>query len=547
MASTSLSPTFGDMDGGHDQRSSLIAALRARLGESDSADIDGDVTGEAADFEADGLALVPPKQEEAMEDVSLEYLSDFLFAHAQDAGSNEAPEGEAPTGTVIENKFMQMDKRSDARSKVMDALKVQMSRSAAIPKQAPPVPPASAGGSQVIDVDLDSADEMPAPAAVTFHEPPRVCPCGNVPKRTAKFCIQCGRPWEAPAMAAPPPKRLRQNSAGHAPTLASPPALVPVPEFATLPPSLTSAPLLSSPTPTPVLTLAPVPELMPVAVLAPAPPLPLAPALTLPVSAAVPKPAPPLLPVPLLQPQLVPLSASVPQLQPAPPAVPVEPSAPESRLAEAAELAARKAAMLGRLQAAETVGRPAAVASNMPGGPPPQSAPVNTGPSNQGSDGPSPDASGCPPGSTPEQYEAYRRKCWEQYYEYTSVWKKYYNQNQAEQTGKGKTKDKGKGKMKGMQPGSIPADLAQNPAMALSLPGKSMASGKGFGAPAAHVVLPPGYTGKGTPLLGMGQPGRPPTVLSGNLAVAAANQLVNTKVPQAMPPEEDIHSKLLGL
>lgn len=545
MASASLSPTFGSMEGGHDQRSSLIAALRARLGESGGTDVTGDVTEEAPDFESDGLALVPPKEEEAMEDVSMEYLSDFLFAHAQDAPSSEMPEGEDAASAGIENKFMQMDKRSDARSKVMDALKVQMSRSAAIPKQAPPTLPAMgrAGGSQVIDLELDSPDEMPAPAALTYNEPPQVCPCGNVPKRTAKFCIQCGRAWEA-AAAAPPQKRRRQHPAGLAPPLAPAPPLMPMPVLEPVSPAFPPALPLTSPTLALVPPLAPMPPLMPVPVLTPAPPfLVTAPPLTSPVPAPVPKPAPPLLPVPPLQPHLVPLPAPVPQLQLAPPAVPTEPFGPQPGSAEAAELAARKAAMLGRLQAAETVGQAAAVASNMP----PLSAPGKAGPPNQGSGGPSPDVSGCPPGSTPEQYEAYRRKCWEQYYEYTSVWKKYYDQNQAEQTGKGKTKDKGKGKMKGMQPGSIPADLAQNPAMALSLPGKSMAGGKGLGARPAHVVPPPGYAGKGAPLLAMGRPGGPPTVISGNLAVAAANQLVNAKVPQAMPPEEDIHSKLLGL
>merc|ERR1719162_95864 len=59
--------------------------------------------------------------------------------------------------------------------------------------------------------------------APTFREPPQVCSCGNVPKRTAKFCIQCGKPWES---SEPPLKRLRPDPASLAPPLTPAPLLV---------------------------------------------------------------------------------------------------------------------------------------------------------------------------------------------------------------------------------------------------------------------------------------------------------------------------------
>merc|ERR1719410_2247768 len=40
----------------------------------------------------------------------------------------------------------------------------------------------------------------------------------------------------------------------------------------------------------------------------------------------------------------------------------------------------------------------------------------------------------CPAGATPEQYEAWRQQCWHVYYEWCSVWQKYYTQNKIERS-----------------------------------------------------------------------------------------------------------------
>jgi hypothetical protein len=468
MASASFSSTFGDADAGPEQRSSLIAALRARFGSSSKT------------AEVGAEALVPAKEEEAPDD-PFAYLSDYLFSHAQDAQTlgSTTPANEASTGDRIADSFMQMDKGLDVRSKVLDALKVQMS---IIPTQAPATsrPAGAAGGGQVIDLDLDEPAESPSHSGLAvppaFHAPPEVCPCGNVPKRTAKFCIQCGKPWEAldvTGMPVPPPaKRLRVDPAGLAP------------------------PLVPEPTPVPVSA----------------------------TPAFPPKPPEP---------------AVLPQVQLAPPgrpAAPAEPSGPEQASAEAAELAARKAAMLQRLQAAETMQQPGAGAQAAPSSTAGKAGPPTSTGSSSTSPSVAPDER--PAGQSQEEYEKYRRKCWEQYYEYTSVWQKYYSQHQAELSGKGGMSEKGKTKGKPRPPsGAVPADLLLNPAL---VPPSGMSGGNGLGAP-PHVVAPPGLAaGKG----GGGRPGAPPTAMSGYGAVASANQLAAAK---AKPAEVDIHSLLLGL
>lgn len=451
-----------------DRRSTLVAALRARFGNTDEgAQADGGAfkrSGAAPDFNSNDLALMPPKEEDAPDD-SIAYLSDFLFAHTQDPGAllGTEPQTGDVTGDPIADAFTQMDRGLDARQKVIDALKVQISRST-------PETPLGVETAPIEIIDLDS-------------EPPggSLAPPAMQPVATSGL---------TPEGMAPPSKRMRLEPTGAAPGFAP----------------------LSHP-----IHTTPPPPLNPLA----GPGVPLAPV-------SVPS-APP----------LVPPLKTVPPMPPGPP--------PDS--AEAAELAAQKAKMLQRLQAVQDV----AGASHTV---PPKSPPPASGASQlqQSSlptpgSGPAPappDAAGCPPGSSAEEYEAYRRRCWQQYYEYQAVWKKYYMQNQAEQSGKGKVKGKVQGK--------AGLDASQTACVELALPGK--------GSLAVGLGAAPNIGGKGAPLSvasggkgGQVQPGGPPgSATSGNLAIAAANLLASAKGGQAarvVPPprqaEEDIHSKLLGL
>ncbi|CAE7205642.1 unnamed protein product [Symbiodinium natans] len=93
-----------------------------------------------------------------------------------------------------------------------------------------------------------------------------------------------------------------------------------------------------------------------------------------------------------------------------------------------------------------------------------------------------------PPGTSPEEFEAYRQQCWREYYQWCKIWQKYYDQS----------KGKAKGRGAGHPPGS-----------------NQVSNGKGHAGPqAAH--------GKGRS---------------------------SAFAPQAPRPsvEDDIHSQLLGL
>lgn len=497
MAST-LASTFGDVDNGVDQRSSLIAALRARFGNGGeeeeamqeieqaadaAAELNGEMVSQAPDFSSDALSLSAPIggasaglcKEEASDD-SIAYLSDFLFAHAEEVGiSDEANSDKASTGDRLADAFARADRGLDARSKVIDALKVQLSRSSAIPKgapsTAPPVHvgvelnPSVPGASPIIDLEMDPPD-----GSQSQVQPPAPVPPASLP------------------VVPPPLKRMRRDPPGAAP----PPPPVPVaPEPSTQQAQIAVAPKAST------------------------------------------------------QPSAADLTARA-----------------ANSAAEAAELAARKAAMLRRLQ--ETAG-PSEAPPTSAKAPAPGIAPKAM----PNTPGPAPPASAdCPNGSSPEQYEAYRRKCWEQYYEYCEVWKKYYSQNQAEQTGKGVKGGKAKGKLRpaGGVPGTGP-DFS-----GLTLPPPTMGKGQMAMPPLAGL---PG-AGKGgppalqlsAPTLGAIPPGLPGGITSGSLAIHAANQLASAKAggagqdvrPVVVPPparvpvrapappaDEDINSILLGL
>lgn len=442
MASANVSLMPGDADSNIDERSSLLASLRARFGSGAAAGKQG------PDFNSEGLALVPPKEEAS--DDSIAYLSDFLFAHAQDAASTS-------TGDALRDEIGQIDRGIDARQKVLSALKNQLST--ALEPVAMELAPAAPGGPPIIDLEI--------------HEPELA-----------------GQQWTFTDVGLSPDEEEALNELeGEASDLIE----------------AAREPLLKRirPNPKPV---------------APAPP---------------------------------PLNAA------------------ES--AEAAELAARKAAMLRSLQAAETMGQ----AEAAPGAPPSshlQGAATQTamaGGSGASRPPAQPDMSGCPAGSSPEQYEAYRKKCWEQYYEYTTVWKKYYNQNQAEQSGKGGSSyDPGKGKGKGKPPAPAAQHVghyasvnpAVNPGHALALRGLGASANAG---PPRLVPVPAGAGGKGGGLLRPLPNGAslgamsgllPSGMTSGSQAVAAANALAAGRagqgavvVPPPKRPEEDIHSKLLGL
>eukprot|EP00438_Fugacium_kawagutii_P034901 Skav224147 [mRNA] locus=scaffold462:376378:376770:- [translate_table: standard] len=47
-----------------------------------------------------------------------------------------------------------------------------------------------------------------------------------------------------------------------------------------------------------------------------------------------------------------------------------------------------------------------------------------------------------PPGASAEEFEAYRQQCWRQYYQYCSVWQKYYDQSKGGKSAKGMGKGK---------------------------------------------------------------------------------------------------------
>lgn len=168
--------------------------------------------------------------------------------------------------------------------------------------------------------------------------------------------------------------------------------------------------------------------------------------------------------------------------------------------AQSDALAARKASMLRTLGVASSSREPAQLA------PAPGSAPSAGLPQMSQT---------CPPGTSPAEFEAYRQKCWREYYDYCAVWQKYYDKHQAEGGAPA-----AQAKAKGCGKGGPPPGVVLNPAFAQS-----------HAAP--PVMRPP----PGAPA-----PGWPPAG-GGSAFVAAARGVA----AGAASMDDDIHSKLLGL
>jgi len=190
---------------------------------------------------------------------------------------------------------------------------------------------------------------------------------------------------------------------------------------------------------------------------------------------------------------------------------------------QAQALAARKAEMLRKLQAGDGGGAAGASTPEASS----ESAPAEATPAGPGAmpasviaaAGPAPAA-----GASAAEYEAYRQKCWKQYYEYCAVWQKYYSKKQE---GGGQPKGyggKGAAKGKGAASGydqqlaleQMTGQLGAQKASAL------MAMSKGGGKGAM------GFPGKSQHAMPAPRPAPQP-------------------VRQPQEIEEDIHSKLLGL
>jgi hypothetical protein len=429
MADT-FSSKLGDVDANIDKRKQLVATLRAKLG---GVETDGYeqipppiVKQEGPDFESGELELVPPLDSQAVHEPPddpddpgldpIEYLSEFLYAHAQDVPSAST---EAPKGDAFKEVFEQMDRGLDERQRIIDGLKFQLSQplSANVASTFP-------GEPAVIDLEEETVEMPDSSNASNLMLPSPVVPQqttptsatlngGLVPQQMGMLPPQ-GSDSEATLI--PPPKRVRTelvdtSSTGH---------------------------MLQS------------------------------------------------LPRPLQE-----------QPQPVPQ---VSAGTTSAAMAEAAELAARKAAMLNRLSAVEALGQPevpGAAGSAWPPGTNPATGSDTVAPNSSSEAG--------SPGSSPEEYEAYRRKCWQQYYEYTAVWKKYYDQNQAEQSGKGKAKGKlrpfggggmppGLGMVAGKGSGGMPAPRSVPPPVSIN-PAAGLLSGKGGLPTSQALALPPGATG----------------------------------------------------
>mmetsp|Transcript_48419 Transcript_48419/g.96274 ORF Transcript_48419/g.96274 Transcript_48419/m.96274 type:complete len:425 (-) Transcript_48419:101-1375(-) len=237
--------------------------------------------------------------------------------------------------------------------------------------------------------------------------------------------------------------------------------------------------------------------------------------------------------------------------------------------AEKAALETRRAAMLKSLQVAEANREPPASPSPPPERPPGavQQAPIPGQPMSSTAPSPpsAPSMPPCPAGATPEQYEAWRKQCWTVYYEWCSVWQKYYTQNQkGESNGKAGAQSKAR-----MAPGPgggciapagrgcppMPASAAQPPPQPPPqqqqqqqqeqqsvLLSQAAAAARGRGA--AMATWPPGASG---PPAGPSRPVVMPPMPRPDAMVAG-----RPKVPFPVPGvrsliEDDIHGKLLGL
>lgn len=174
----------------------------------------------------------------------------------------------------------------------------------------------------------------------------------------------------------------------------------------------------------------------------------------------------------------------------------------------------------------------------------------------------------CPPGTSPEQYEAYRQQCWKQYFEWCSVWQKYNSQTQNDPKAmQGKNKGKGNinsalatplirgnvgpnvAQIGGLQPAPVNGQFAA--AASLAAQAANLGKGRGSLVPAIDV------RGRGQPMLMSPTPngGGPalskpmPAILAGRGRGinGSGSQVPGVQQPVRSLVEEDIHSKLLGL
>jgi len=429
-----------------EQRSSLVAALRAKL--TRNADSAPSIAPPSPDTGGFDVAATDPYSQPYEEIAAPQPM---LSPEVEDAF--EAPPAAPDSFTTgFSDVMAKMDRGLDARQKLINALKAQLSKSAALPKTAPPASPPSVQA---------QAPWAPAPAPILEQAPP-----------TMSF----------PTAFAPPSNGMLEVT-----------------------PMLRPAPLM-------VLSPSPAPEML------------------------------------AAYPALLELSGMNGEPAAKRPRTSLDDGAfpPPGGGAQADALAARKAAMLRNLGGAPGAqgppgGGPASPsqpsASAAPGMPP-QQPPPSVGPE-------------CPQGTSPEEFEAYRQQCWKQYYDYTSVWQKYYEQEKqsgqpAQSKAKGCGKGCGKGAMPPQQGGLLPA-MAMNPAFAQSSPSSPPTLPSSFFGTAAAGGRPPWQPSPG----GAGLPGAGTMVSPITMAMAARGgaMMGGYARPPALvkPMDEDIHSKLLGL
>jgi len=376
---------LGHVDECMEQRASLLSALRAKL---DNAD-----TKQQLPLPSDDGPVLLSLAEE-IEEAEVPTAPTLAVIDVDDEEPSPAAAGDAGARDAFSDVMAQLDRGLDARQQMIDALKVQLSKSAALPK----------------------AKTGPR----TFPEAaPRPGPVFASPSITAASGYGA---VGAVAVAVTQPHLQ--------PRLLQVPQLLPQVQLQQVQPPQPMTQLQSFPNPG--ITNRGVP---------------------------LPGPGEP----PLKRPRSGAAGAAVPFPQRAP-----EQQDFAAKDAEQAALAARKAQMLRNLGA---------------------NVSEQTGAQGLPQAGFTPSVPEPPPGTSPEEFEAYRQQCWREYYQWCKIWQKYYDQS------KGKAKGRGAG------------------------PGHSVAShqgsnGKGHGGPqAAH--------GKGRSAVGAQAP-RPSV-------------------------EDDIHSQLLGL
>ncbi|CAE7776464.1 unnamed protein product [Symbiodinium sp. CCMP2456] len=381
---------LGHVDECMEQRASLLSALRAKL---DNAD-----TKQQLPLPSDDGPVLLSLAEE-IEEAEVPTAPTLAVIDVDDEEPSPAAAGDAGSGDAFSDVMAQLDRGLDARQQMIDALKVQLSKSAALPK-------AKTGPRTFTP---EAAPRMPA----------QVLASPSVTAASGYGAVG------AVAVAVTQPHLLQPRLLQQ--------VTQPLPQQVQLqqvqPPQAMQTQLQSFPN----LGLA---------------------------NRGVPLPGPG--EPPLKRPRSGAAGAAVPFPLRAP-----EQQDFAAKDAEQAALAARKAQMLRNLGA---------------------NVSEQTGPQGLPQAGFTPSVPEPPPGTSPEEFEAYRQQCWREYYQWCKIWQKYYDQS------------KGKAKGRGAGPGQSVASQGPN--------------GKGHGGPqAAH--------GKGRSAVGAQAP-RPSV-------------------------EDDIHSQLLGL